>query len=65
TLFSFITFFRCLTLFTSTRGGIFLIVVVTPIGSLQNVSWIVRWDRGMAIRLVLNLLNLDGGASWS
>ncbi|KAF8223641.1 hypothetical protein L208DRAFT_1315752, partial [Tricholoma matsutake] len=65
TLFSFVTFFRCLTLFTSTRGRIFLIVIVTPIGSLQDVLWIARWDRGVAIHLVLNLLNLDGGASWS
>ncbi|KAF8219772.1 hypothetical protein L208DRAFT_1337862, partial [Tricholoma matsutake] len=61
TQFSFVTFFRCLTLFTPTRGRIFLIVIVTPIGGLQDVLWIARWDRGVAIHLILNLLNLNKG----
>jgi hypothetical protein len=40
-------------------------IIITPIGGLQDALWIARWDRGVVIRLVLNLLNLDGGASLS
>src|SRR5277367_4244475 len=35
------------------------------ISGLQDVSWIARWDRGVTIQLVLNLLNLDRWASSS
>jgi hypothetical protein len=64
TQFSFFTFLGCLALFTSTRGRIFLVVVVTSIGGLQDVLWVARWDRGAVIRLIVNLLNLNGGASF-
>ena len=42
------------------QGQDFL-VIVTPIGGLQDVSWIVRWDRGMSIQLIENLLALNRG----
>ena len=40
-------------------------IIVTPISSLQDVLWIVRWDRSVVSRLILNLLNLNRGALWS
>jgi hypothetical protein len=62
TQFGLITFFSCLMLLVRIRDRIFL-VIITPIGGLQDVSWIARWDRGMSIRLIIeNLLELNGGA---
>src|SRR5277367_2507813 len=62
TQFGVIIFFRRLTLFVSIRGKIFLIVI-TPIGGLQDVSGIMSWDRGVVIRLIIRkLLDLNGGA---
>ena len=60
TQFGLITFFSCLTLLVCIRDRIFLIIV-TPISGLQDVLWIVRWDRGMSIRLIENLLALNRG----
>ena len=61
TQFGLVTFFSCLTLLVCIRYRIFL-VVITPISGLQDVSWIARWDRGMLIQLIENLLELNRGA---
>ncbi|KIJ97095.1 hypothetical protein K443DRAFT_681751, partial [Laccaria amethystina LaAM-08-1] len=57
TQFSLVTFFSCLTLLVCIRDRIFL-VIITPIGGLQDVSWIARWDRGF-------LVDFRGGAGVS
>ncbi|KIJ99051.1 hypothetical protein K443DRAFT_680281, partial [Laccaria amethystina LaAM-08-1] len=57
TQFGLVTFFSCLTLLVCIRDRIFL-VIITPIGSLQDVSWIARWDRSF-------LVDFRGGAGVS
>ncbi|KIJ94333.1 hypothetical protein K443DRAFT_683827, partial [Laccaria amethystina LaAM-08-1] len=58
TQFGLVTFFSCLTLLVCIRDTIFLIII-TPIGGLQDVLWIVRWDRGFLVGFQ------GGGGVWT